>query len=82
MSDNWDHRRSDRGIPTLIEELREMLTSERHQREQLQRAVFGPSAEKVPPLEREVKKSRKKEETAEEAALRKEKARQKREENA
>ncbi|MFU8806090.1 MAG: IS66 family transposase, partial [Bradymonadaceae bacterium] len=73
----------------LIKELREtladarhQLADERHQREQLQRALFGPSSEKMPPMEREVKKRIKKEETPEEAALRKEKTKEKREKNA
>ncbi len=66
----------------LIEDLRASVADERRQREQLQRALFGPSTEKMPAMEREVKRRRKKEETAQEAALRKEKTKEKRETNA
>ncbi|MBA2660839.1 MAG: IS66 family transposase [Bradymonadaceae bacterium] len=66
----------------LIEELRESLAAERHQREQLQRALFGPSSERLPPMQRLVTKHQKEQEGAEERAQRKAAAQKKREDNA
>lgn len=49
----------------LIDELRETIAQQRHQLEQLQRAVFGTSAEKMPSVKRQLNKKRRREETAE-----------------
>lgn len=66
----------------LIDELRETIEAQRRQIAQFQRALFGPSSERVVPVEREIKAKQKKEETPEEAKKRKQKAKERREKNA
>lgn len=48
----------------LIDELRETIAQQRHQLEQLQRAIFSQSAEKMPSVKRQLNNKRKSEETA------------------
>jgi len=73
----------------LIDDLRQTLASQveaneaqRHQIAQFQRALFGPSSERVIPVERELKAKQKREETPEEAEKRAQKAKERREKNA
>ena len=66
----------------LIESLQAQLEELSHQNGQLQRRLFGPTSEKVIPVQSQLQKKKRKNETPEEAARRKEKARKKREENA
>lgn len=66
----------------LIDELRETIAQQRHQLEQLQRAVFGTSSEKMPSVNRQLNKKRKREETAEQRRQRLLDAKTRRKQNA
>lgn len=67
---------------TLIAELRQTIEDQRHQIEQMQRALFGPKTERVTPTDRQVNERKKRDESPEEAARRKEETKRKREERA
>lgn len=66
----------------LIDDLRETIEAQRHQIDGFQRALFGPSSERVVPVERERRAKQKSHQTPQEAEARKQKARERREKNA